>query len=364
MCPLLPASPRFSRASRWQVIHQFRALRKPHRPAIRCRKSQRSPLPVRASCAKTSPRTAHSSRSIPALSNSAPAWNIESYLNQLPAFNPAAAPTVLNGPGSNSDVQISAVSSVGISAISLRGLGPNRTLTLIDGRRAVPVNALMVVDTNGIPSSMIKRVEIISGGASAVYGADAIGGVSNFMLRRDFEGLEIDTQYGFAEAGDNQEIRGSAIAGTKISDGKGNIVFAAEYYDRQAAFLKNRDFWTDCLGGPDRPRQLPAVRVRRERLQHAEPRRRARRRWVRSPADRTPAPANYRDPTTNAQIGSRSYAPTRAAGSSASVRFNPNGSLFLPAGPNAKPVGLSDRRPGSTPSSTSSTRVSRTRTRR
>ncbi len=89
--------------------------------------------------------------------------NIESYLNQLPAFNPAAAPTILNGPGSNSDVQISAVSSVGISAISLRGLGPNRTLTLVDGRRSVPVNALMVVDTNGIPSSMIKRVEIISG---------------------------------------------------------------------------------------------------------------------------------------------------------------------------------------------------------
>src|SRR6185503_4477007 len=156
--------------------------------------------------------------------------NIESYLNQLPAFNPAAAPTVLNGAGSNSDVQISAVSSVGISSVSLRGLGANRTLTLIDGRRAVPNNALMVVDINGIPSSMIKRVEIISGGASAVYGADAMGGVSNFILRKDFEGLEVDTQYGGAEAGDNQEIRASGIMGTKIADGKGHIVFATEYY--------------------------------------------------------------------------------------------------------------------------------------
>ncbi len=91
------------------------------------------------------------------------------------------------------------------------------------------------------------------------YGADAIGGVSNFILRRDFEGLEIDTQYGTAEAGDNQEIRGSAIAGTRIADGKGNIVFAAEYYDRQAAFLKNRDFFTGCLERPDGPRQLPAA---------------------------------------------------------------------------------------------------------
>jgi outer membrane receptor protein involved in Fe transport len=170
--------------------------------------------------------------------------NIESYLNQLPSFNPAAAPTILNGPGSNSDVQISAVSSVGISAVSLRGLGPNRTLTLIDGRRSVPVNALMVVDVNSIPSSMIKRVEIISGGASAVYGADAMGGVSNFILRKDFEGLEVDTQYGGAEAGDNQEIRASGIMGTKIADGKGHIVVATEYYDRQAAYQKNRDFFT------------------------------------------------------------------------------------------------------------------------
>ncbi len=170
--------------------------------------------------------------------------NIESYLNQLPAFNPAAAPTILNGPGSNSDVQISAVSSVGISAVSLRGLGPNRTLTLIDGRRAVPNNALMVVDVNGIPSSMIKRVEIISGGASAVYGADAMGGVSNFILRKDFEGLEVDAQYGGAEAGDNQEIRASGIMGTKVADGKGHIVIATEYYKRDPAFQKNRDFFT------------------------------------------------------------------------------------------------------------------------
>ncbi len=102
----------------------------------------------------------------------------------------------------------------------------------------------MVVDVNGIPSSMIKRVEIISGGASAVYGADAMGGVSNFILRKDFEGLEVDTQYGGAEAGDNQEIRASGIMGTKIADGKGHIVVATEYYKRDPAYQKNRDFFT------------------------------------------------------------------------------------------------------------------------
>jgi outer membrane receptor protein involved in Fe transport len=257
--------------------------------------------------------------------------NIESYLNQLPAFNPASAPTILNGPGSNSDVQISAVSSVGISAISLRGLGSNRTLTLIDGRRAVPVNALMTVDTNGIPSSMIKRVEIISGGASAVYGADAIGGVSNFILRRDFEGLEIDTQYGTAEAGDNQEIRGSAIAGTRIADGKGHIVFAAEYYDRQAAFLKNRDFFTDAWKDPTVPGNFLSFvfGANGYNTQSTPPSQALLGNMIGRPL------VSDGNPLTNTPEERRSWSYANpGTGSSASIRFNPNGSLFLPAGPN------------------------------
>jgi outer membrane cobalamin receptor len=105
--------------------------------------------------------------------------NIEAYLNQLPAFNPAATPETVNA-----DVQISSINSVGIASISLRGFGANRSLVLVDGRRAVPVNALMVVDLNSIPSSMIRSVEIISGGASATYGADALGGVSHHRCGR------------------------------------------------------------------------------------------------------------------------------------------------------------------------------------
>ena len=179
--------------------------------------------------------------------------NIESYLNQLPAYNPAGSPTVKGGTGSNSDVQISAVSSVGIASISLRGFGPNRGLVLVDGRRATPTNALMVVDLNSVPSSMIKRVEIISGGASATYGADALAGVSNFILRKDFQGLEVDGQYGITEAGDGEEQRYSALMGSKFADGRGNIVFAAEYYNREAAYEKNRDFykkgWADPATG-------------------------------------------------------------------------------------------------------------------
>ncbi len=171
--------------------------------------------------------------------------NIESYLNQLPAYNPAATPETANG-----DVQITSVNSVGIASISLRGFGANRSLVLVDGRRAVPTNALMVVDLNSIPSSMIRSVEIISGGASATYGADAMGGVSNMLLRRDFQGLETDLQYGITELGDNEELRASVIAGSRIGDGRGNIVFAAEYYDRGASYDKNRRFYTDSYSDP------------------------------------------------------------------------------------------------------------------
>ena len=85
-----------------------------------------------------------------------------------------------------------------------------------------------LVDINSIPSSMIKRVEIISGGASATYGADAIGGVSNFILRRDFQGLEVDAQWGTTEAGDGDEMRASAILGTSFSEGRGNLVLSSD----------------------------------------------------------------------------------------------------------------------------------------
>jgi len=173
--------------------------------------------------------------------------NIESYLNQLPAYNPAAVPTA---EGTNSDVQVTSINSVGIASVSLRGLGANRSLVLVDGRRAVPTNALMVVDLNSIPSSMLRGAEIISGGASATYGADAMGGVSNMQLRRKFEGLETDLQYGITEVSDNEELRASVIAGTKFSEGKGNMVFAAEYYNRKGAFDKNRRFYTDSYKDP------------------------------------------------------------------------------------------------------------------
>ena len=242
--------------------------------------------------------------------------NIESYLNQLPEFNPAGSPTVKGGTGSNSDVQISAVSSVGIASVSLRGFGPNRGLVLMDGHRATPTNALMVVDINSVPSSMIKRVEIISGGASATYGADAIAGVSNFILRKDFQGLEVDLQQGITQAGDGQETRASALMGTKFADGRGNVVFAAEYYNREAAYEKNRSFYTKGWGDPTVGGNFLG--------------------FVFGVNGYNPSSNNYSPAALAGILGKTPAVVTGASGvGSNGIRFNPDGSIFLQVGNNA-----------------------------
>ena len=171
--------------------------------------------------------------------------NVESYLNQLPEYNPAASPVTTQG-----DVQITPVNSVGIASISLRGFGPNRSLVLIDGHRPVPINPLMVTDVNGVPSALLQRVETITGGASAVYGADAIGGVTNFILRDNFQGMEFDSQYTETDAGDGTEYRNALVLGANFADGKGNVSLGIEQYRREASMQANRDIYTDYWHNP------------------------------------------------------------------------------------------------------------------
>ncbi len=84
----------------------------------------------------------------------------------------------------------------GVLSADLRGLGAVRTLVLVDGRRFIPADVTGLVDLATIPDSLVERVEIITGGASAVYGSDAIAGAVNFILRDDFEGAEFSAQYG------------------------------------------------------------------------------------------------------------------------------------------------------------------------
>lgn len=161
---------------------------------------------------------------------------VESVLNRQPQFVPADTQFDTSG------TEVSAFSTPGIASVNLRGLGPNRNLVLIDGRRAQPANATLVVDINTIPSAAIARIETITGGASAVYGPDALAGVVNFQLKDDFEGAEIDFQTGITAEGDGEESRFSSLIGMNNANGTGNVMLGVEWSRREAVRALDRDF--------------------------------------------------------------------------------------------------------------------------
>jgi len=120
--------------------------------------------------------------------------------------------------------------AVGQSILNLRGLGSNRTLVLVNGRRHVSgVAGEQAVDINSIPTALIERVETLTGGASSVYGADAVTGVVNFVLRDDFEGLQANVQSGISSKGDAWRINADLTWGANFADGRGNITISGEY---------------------------------------------------------------------------------------------------------------------------------------
>ncbi len=126
---------------------------------------------------------------------------VETAINTLPQFVPANTGTSKNP------------SNGGQANLSLRGLGTTSTLVLLDGKRLMPANGNGVADVNIIPPSLIESVEIITGGASAVYGSDALAGVVNFKLKRKFDGVEIDGTWGQTDRGDGDAIRGRVDRG-------------------------------------------------------------------------------------------------------------------------------------------------------
>jgi outer membrane receptor protein involved in Fe transport len=172
---------------------------------------------------------------------------IESVLNKLPQFKPAGTQFVAG------DVQASAFNNPGISSLNLRGLGANRNLVLVDGRRAQPANATLTVDVNSIPAAAIESVEIISGGASAVYGADAIAGVVNFRLKRDFQGFVVDAKSGITQDGDGSETRISALVGGNFNEGRSNVIAGIEFAKREAVLQADRDFYVEGWEDPGTP---------------------------------------------------------------------------------------------------------------
>jgi iron complex outermembrane receptor protein len=198
---------------------------------------------------------------------------VEDMINSLPQAFAAQGGSISNG-------------SNGTATVNLRGLGASRTLVLIDGRRLGPGNpssaTSAVADLNFIPSSLVERVDVLTGGASAVYGADAVAGVVNFIMKKDFEGVRVDAQWSTyqhnqhsdhvqdivraraAGANDpsqfalpNSNVRdgdGAEVTltfGVNSPDGKGNITAYASYRQINAILQGNRDFSVCTLNSGD-----------------------------------------------------------------------------------------------------------------
>lgn len=131
----------------------------------------------------------------------------------------------------------------GAQVLDLRNFGQSRSLVLIDGSRAVPFSFRNSVDINAIPASLLKRVDVLTGGAAAVYGADAVAGVVNFILNDDFKGLTASVTGRFSERG-GQQYGGSVMFGTDFADKRGHLVIAADYTKREQVRVADRDWAT------------------------------------------------------------------------------------------------------------------------
>jgi iron complex outermembrane recepter protein len=168
------------------------------------------------------------------IENSSPTNNIADFVNQLPALAASIRP-------SNSRLELSN-GQAGINALNLRSLGTVRTLVLVNGRRSVGSTANGIVDINTIPQSLVQRVEVVTGGASAAYGSDAVAGVANFILNTQYEGLKIEGDIGVTERGDGFNYSGAVTGGLKFAGGRGRLIVAAEIAHTDGIFQVDRDW--------------------------------------------------------------------------------------------------------------------------
>lgn len=165
-----------------------------------------------------------------AIENAGPS-TLEASLNELPQFTAIRPGSTLTA------------SRAGRNSANLRGLGISRTLVLLDGRRMQPSDSLGTIDLNAIPTSLIENVEVITGGASAIYGSDAIAGVVNFRLRHNFKGIALDAQYGITDRGDSGSFQAGVTIGGDFADGRGHIDLSFDYLDRQGSLRRERPYF-------------------------------------------------------------------------------------------------------------------------
>jgi iron complex outermembrane recepter protein len=154
--------------------------------------------------------------------------NAETIIREIPGTVPGIGSQVNNGNG-------------GFSTINLRGLGSQRNLVLIDGNRLVPAEQNGTVDLNNIPVALLERVDVLTGGASTTYGADAVSGVVNFITRSDFAGVEASASNRITERGDSNIFRADLTIGANFDDGRGNAVLSVGYQEADALYQGDRD---------------------------------------------------------------------------------------------------------------------------
>ena len=168
------------------------------------------------------------------IQNQSPTNNIADFVNQIPAVAGSTRPA-------NSRLSLSS-GTAGINALNLRNLGEIRTLVLLDGRRSVGSTVTGLVDINTFPQALIRSVEVVTGGASATYGSDAVAGVVNFILDKKFEGVRLSADSGITTYGDGFNYSLSAAGGMPFAAGRGHVLLSAELAHRDGIFQVDREW--------------------------------------------------------------------------------------------------------------------------
>ena len=169
--------------------------------------------------------------------NAASPANLADFINELPSVVGSSTPSTTSRSQSSG--------AAGVNSVNLRALGSTRTLVLLDGRRMVGSLSDGTVDINTFPQSLVSRVEIVTGGASAAYGSDAVSGVVNFILDQDFDGLKTDLVIGQTALGDDDTFNLSVGYGTPFADGRGHVLLNGEWTRRDGIQGVPRDWNND-----------------------------------------------------------------------------------------------------------------------
>ncbi|PHS43774.1 MAG: hypothetical protein COB03_19145 [Alteromonas sp.] len=160
--------------------------------------------------------------------------SVADFVNTMPSVTGSSTASTSSGSLSNG--------ASGIAALNLRALGTGRTLVLFDGQRSVVSASTGEVDTNTFPQSLIKRVEIVTGGASSVYGSDAISGVVNFILDKEYTGFKSEVEYGETTYGDRENNKIVLTYGTELGDGDGHLLLSGETFHANGIHNTTRDW--------------------------------------------------------------------------------------------------------------------------